>query len=156
MRVREYTSSDRSSCLAVFDSNVPRFFASSEREEFAAFLNTPLPGPFALIEDEAGEVLGCGGYRVRPGSTTADLCWGMIKRERHGTGLGKLLLDIRLERIHADTEVEAVSVHTSQHTCGFYRHRGFRTERVTPNGYAPGLDRCDMRLLLRAPEGRIA
>lgn len=151
MRVRDYTTADRSACLAVFDSNVPRYFVPVEREQFAAFLDA-LPGPYLVVEDEAGHVLGCGGYAVTPGTTTADLCWGMVRLERHGTGLGQLLLDARLERVRADAAVEAVALNTSQHTRGFYERLGFRTERVIPDGFAPGLDRCDMRLLL-GPHG---
>lgn len=150
MRVRDYTTADRDACLAVFDSNVPAFFVPAEREQFAAFLDA-LPGPYLVVVDEDGAVLGCGGYAVTPGTTTADLCWGMVRRERHGTGLGRLLVDARLERVRADAAVEAVALNTSQHTVGFYERRGFRTEQVTPDGYAPGLDRCDMRLLLRPP-----
>lgn len=150
MRVRDYTTADRSACLLVFDSNVPEFFVPPEREEFAAFLDA-LPGPYLVMEDDAGVILGCGGYAVEPGTTTADFCWGMVVRERHGTGLGRLLLHTRLERIRSDPTVETVALHTSQHTRGFYERVGFSTERVVPNGYAPGLDRCDMRLTLTRP-----
>jgi GNAT superfamily N-acetyltransferase len=151
MRVREYTPADRDACLAVFDSNVPRFFVSPEREEFAAFLDAPPPGPYLVVEDDAGVVVGCGGYAMGRGTADAHLCWGMVARERHGTGLGRLLLDARLERVRADAadgSIEALALHTSQHTRGFYERRGFRLESVTPDGYAPGLDRCDMRLVL--------
>jgi len=153
MRVRDYTTSDRSACLAVFDSNVPVFFAAFERDEFAAFLDA-LPGPYLVVEDDAGVVVGCGGYGVKPGTGVADLCWGMVVRERHGTGLGRLLLDARLERVRADAAAQAIALHTSQHTRGFYERRGFRTERVVPDGYAPGLDRCHMRLVLPPPKPR--
>lgn len=150
VRARDYTTADRHGCLAVFDSNVPEFFVPAEREQFAAFLDA-LPGPYLVVEGEAGVILGCGGYAVTPGTTTADLCWGMIRREQHGTGLGRLLTALRLERVRSDAAVEAVALNTSQHTRGFYEHLGFRTEQVTPDGYAPGLDRCDMRLILRPP-----
>lgn len=148
MRVREYTAADRGACLSVFDSNVPRFFVTDERAPFAAFLDA-LPGPYLVLEDEDGAVVGCGGYAVTPGTATVNLCWGMVRQEHHGTGLGKLLTVARLERIRADAAIEAVGLDTSQHTVGFYQRLGFRTERVTPDGYAPGLDRCDMRLVLR-------
>lgn len=145
MRVREYTPADREACLAVFDSNVPAYFVTAEREAFAAFLDD-LPGPYLVIEDEGGAIVGCGGYAVVAETRTADLCWGMVEQGRHGTGLGRLLLDARLDRIRADRGADAVALNTSQHTRGFYERRGFVTERVIPDGFAPGLDRCDMRL----------
>ncbi|HEX2080597.1 MAG TPA: GNAT family N-acetyltransferase [Longimicrobium sp.] len=153
MRVREYTRADRDACLAVFDSNVPAYFVAAEREAFAAFLDG-LPGPYLVVEDGAGAIVGCGGYAIAPETRTADLCWGMVARGRHGTGLGRLLLDARLDGIRADPRVDAVALNTSQHTRGFYERRGFVTERVVPDGFAPGLDRCDMRLVTAAGRER--
>jgi GNAT superfamily N-acetyltransferase len=147
MRVRDYAPADREACLGVFDSNVPRFFVTAEREVFAAFLDA-LPGPYLVLEDGDGAIVGCGGYAVVPETRTADLCWGMVARGRHGTGLGALLLDARLDGIRADAAVDALELNTSQHTRGFYERRGFVVERVVPDGFAPGLDRCDMRLPL--------
>lgn len=149
MRARDYTPADREACLAVFDSNVPEFFVSPERPAFAAFLDA-LPGPYLVVEDPSGTLVGCAGYAVEPGTTRADLCWGMVRRERHGTGLGRLLLEERLARIRADPGVDAVRLDTSQHTRGFYEQYGFVAEQVVPDGYAPGLDRCEMRLRLGA------
>jgi GNAT superfamily N-acetyltransferase len=84
----------------------------------------------------------------RPGSDTVDLCWDMVARSLHGEGLGRLLVEERLARIRADGTVRAVTLNTSQRTVGFYEAFGFVVERVVPDGYAPGLDRCDMRLVL--------
>lgn len=151
MHVRDYTPADRDACLAVFDSNIPTYFLPHEREEFATFLDTPLPGPYLVLVDEEGAVAGCGGYAMQPGTRDAVLCWGMVDRARHGTGLGRLLLDARLARVRADrltSDIASVELHTSQHTRGFYERRGFVLEEVRPDGYGPGLDRCDMRLVL--------
>lgn len=147
IRVRDYAPADRDACLAVFDSNLHAFFDPAEREDFAAFLDRR-PGPYLVIEDGEGRVVGCGGYAVEPGTATADLCWGMVAREHHRTGLGELLLDLRLRRIRAEPAVRDVALNTSQHTRGFFERFGFVTERVVPDGFGPGLDRCDMRLVL--------
>jgi hypothetical protein len=39
-----------------------------------------------------------------------------------------------------------VQLGTSQHSKEFFARFGFQTTRVTPDGYAPGLDRYDMTL----------
>ncbi|MFW6079187.1 MAG: GNAT family N-acetyltransferase [Gemmatimonadota bacterium] len=147
VRARDYAPADRDGCLAVFESNVSEFFLPSEREEFEAFLGD-LPGPYLVLEDAAGRVVACGGYAVAPGTATADLCWGMVLRELQGTGLGRRLTEARLARIRRDGVARAVALRTSQHTRGFYERLGFATERVVPDGVAPGLDRCEMRLEL--------
>jgi GNAT superfamily N-acetyltransferase len=145
--IRAFRPEDRGACLDVFESNVPRYFRRPERVEFAAFLDA-LPGPYLVVEAADGPVVACGGWARRPGSDTVDLCWDMVARSLHGEGLGRLLVEERLARIRADGTVRAVTLNTSQRTVGFYEAFGFVVERVVPDGYAPGLDRCDMRLVL--------
>jgi ribosomal protein S18 acetylase RimI-like enzyme len=144
IRLREYTKEDRQSCLAVFDSNVPIFFTAPEKVEFERFLDS-LPGPYFVVEG-SGRVYGCGGYAVVGSDGRADLCWGMVLRSRQGTGLGRLLLEARLEAATTDPAVRVVMLNTSQLTTGFYERLGFRTSKIIPDGYSPGLDRCEMRL----------
>ncbi len=36
-RIRPFAADDKDACLALFDSNVPRYFDSSERPDFADF-----------------------------------------------------------------------------------------------------------------------
>jgi ribosomal protein S18 acetylase RimI-like enzyme len=146
MRVREYSPADLEACLAVFDTNVPRYFAPFEKQQFAG--DIPSIDCYYVIEDDGGRIVGCGGYAVRPEASTADLCWGMIDQTLHGTGLGRLLLVERLERIRSRGDVDAVALNTSQHTTGFFERHGFVILKIIPDGYAPGLDRCEMVLKL--------
>jgi len=142
--IRPYEVADRAACLAVFEANVPRYFRSSERREFEDFLEE-LPGPYFVLEAE-GEIVGCGGYALAEEGRRADLCWGMIHRDHHGRGLGKQLTRRRIDEALARPTVEEVVAQTSQLTRGFYQSLGFQTVEVEPDGFAPGLDRCEMRL----------
>lgn len=144
---RDYAPRDRDACLAVFDSNVPEFFTPEERTPFAEFIDD-LPGRYLVLEDVGGRIVACGGWAVETGSRTADLCWGMVARDLHGTGLGRALTRLRLDDVRRVGGLDAVSLHTSQHTTGFYERLGFTLVEVTEDGLAPGLDRCDMRLAL--------
>lgn len=144
-RLRDYTPTDHEVCLAIFDSNVGDYFVPEERDEYIAFLND-LPGPYWVIEGDGGDVVGCGGYAIQEDGVTADLCWGMVARPYHGQGLGRFLTTERIALIRNDPDVCAVLLGTSQLTTGFYERMGFVLERRVPNGYAPGIDRCDMRL----------
>ena len=147
VRVREYTPADQPRCLRIFDGNVPTSFLPAERPQFRDFLDA-LPGSYLLLENEAGDLLACGGYAVTPGTTCADFCWGMVARELQGTGLGRLLAETRLQRIREDSAITDVALNTTQHTQAFYRKLGFVVERIVADGFAPGLDRYDMRLHL--------
>jgi len=150
MRTRPYLPADRQACLAIFDSNVPRFFRTHERPEFEAFLDAPLPGPYLVLEDEHG-IIGCGGWAFEDEARgLVHLCWGMVRHDRHGQGHGRTLLRERLGGIRADPRARAIDLHTSQHTRGFYENLGFVIRQVVADGYAPGLDRVDMRLDLAA------
>jgi ribosomal protein S18 acetylase RimI-like enzyme len=142
---REYQPEDLKASLRVFDTNVPRYFKSEEREEFRSFLDE-MPGPYLVLVDPADEVVGCGGYAISRDEGLADLCWGMVRQDRHGGGLGRYLTRLRLERCFADRHVKEIALHTSQHTVGFYERLGFSVTSVQEDGYAPGLHRCDMSL----------
>lgn len=152
IRIRDYAPADRDACIAVFESNVPEFFSDSERAELEAFL-AHLPGPYLVLEEDDGRVVGSGGYALASDGVTADLCWGMVHRDRHGLGLGRRLAEARIERIRGDGLARSVRLRTSQHTRTFFERLGFVTESVEADGFAPGLDRCEMRLDLDLDRG---
>lgn len=144
LRIRGFVDGDRAACLSLFDSNVPTYFRADERAEFEAFLDA-LPDPYLVLRSGDDEPLACGGFALAEGGRRADLCWGMVRSERHGTGLGRRLTEARLERAARHPGVEVVALNTSQHTVGFYEALGFETVAVEADGYAAGLDRCEMR-----------
>lgn len=150
LAVRPYRPDDRDACLAIFDGNTPRFFAPSERADFAGFLDAG-PGGYFVVAD-GSVVVGCGGVFVRDGAGgqhEGGLYWGMVARTRHRAGVGSFLLRQRLAYL-AKTypETEAVLLDTSQYSYEFFARFGFEVVKATPNSYAPGLDRYDMRLRL--------
>lgn len=136
------TPEDVAGCLEVFDSNVPDFFSDSERDEFRSFLEN-LPGPYYVLGGDEG-LAACGGYAVTAATGVADLCWGMVRRDLHGRGIGRVMTRLRVARAAQDNTTRQVALNTSQHTVGFYERMGFRLVEVTTDGYGAGLDRCDM------------
>ncbi|WP_225770697.1 GNAT family N-acetyltransferase [Inquilinus sp. Marseille-Q2685] len=150
VRIRPWRPEDRALGLALFDSNVPRFFAAQERQDFIDFLDA-LSGPYFVLQDAAGGAVGCGGYEAAEGDpSVAVLCWGMVRGDRHRTGLGTALLTERLARIAADPAFRSVAIETTQHSCGFFARHGFVQTRQVPDGFAPGMDLVEMTLDLDA------
>lgn len=145
---RPFTPADREACLALFDSNVPEFFALHERAEFETWLGQPFDsgefGEYFVLED-ASRIVACGGVWLDPQTPErpAGLSWGMVAREAHRRGYGSALLHFRLERLRALGAAEA-HLDTSQHSAPFFARSGFREVRRVPGGYGPGLDRVDM------------
>ncbi len=144
-----YQAQNREACLAVFDSNRPLYFADEERPMFADFLDRVLQKSTLryLVMELEGEVVGCGGVGLEEDRTLASLCWGMIRRDKHRRGIGRVLTQ---ERIEAAQELGATRIRcaTSQLTEAFYARFGFETEKREAEGFGPGLDRIDMMLTL--------
>ncbi len=145
---RTYQAEDMAGCLALFDSNTPRFFDVSERDSFVGFLqDQALRWPYQVIELD-GRIVGCGGHAVEPDGVSVALCWGMVDNDLHGQGLGRVLTEARIAAARGTPGITRVILNTSQHTQGFYARFGFEVETVTPDGFAPGIDRWDMVLRL--------
>lgn len=138
------TQVDYPACMAIFDSNVPAFFAHSERESFAQFLNA-LPGPFWVVRDRSsGTVVGCGGLSIADEGATAWLRWGMVLAGSQGQGIGRRLLEARLKWLDAQPQVRRTRVATTGQASGFFQRMGFELTASAKENYGPGLDRCDL------------
>lgn len=146
---RPFRKEDSNACLAIFDGNVPRYFSPEERAEFAQFLDevgSSMCSYLVLTLD--GRVVACGGLSIGPKPNTASLSWGMVDHVYHRRGLGTRLTYERLKLARSSAEIAEVVIATSQHTSRFYERHGFRIVKITPNGFAAGLDRYDMTLRL--------
>jgi ribosomal protein S18 acetylase RimI-like enzyme len=140
--VRPYVEADRDGCLAILRSNVPEHFTADDPSEFEAFLRA-LPGPYFVVEEHDGALVGCGGLAVGVKEpTAAALCWGIIRHDRQGRGLGRTLTLHRLRAL--PPTITLVRINTTQKVQGFYAKLGFVVTEVIPDGYAPGLDHVRM------------
>lgn len=150
MNFRPYTPTDCAMCLEIFDSNVPLFFAPEERGDFVEFLENP-QGSYFVLSGKDGEIVGCGGYGERRGVGT--LTWGMVRRDLHKQGLGRLLLRERIEHLKQyQPHITEIQMNTSQHSVAFFEREGFRATKIKLNGFAPGLH--EYHLKLEIGEGR--
>lgn len=141
--IRPYVAADRQACIAIFRSNLPRYFDSSELPEFEAFLDKPIADYFVL--ELSGSVVGCGGCYVRGG--VGRLSWGMVSREHHRTSMGSKLLAWRIDKLFQQPEISEIAIDTSQHTAGFFARHGFRTTQQVADGFGVGIDLVSMSLL---------
>lgn len=146
LQLRTYTAIDRDACLSIFDSNRPVYFAAEERAEFENFLNDPRCDYFVI--EAKSEIVGCGGFWLDREQGRAGMVWGMVRNNHHLQGIGSYLLLARLQTIGLQAPDTIVLLNTSQHTFEFYIRFGFEVQKITENGYGPGLHRYELSLHL--------
>jgi len=150
-RIRRYRPTDRKAVLAAFRSNVPDHFPASEEAWLRSALDEP-DGPFFVAVEGKGqdeEVLAFGGYELSPFYNLGTLVFGLVRADRHGTGLGRALLHYRLLHMAGrKARPRWVTVDTHPHTAGFFERCGFEVIARWPGGYRSGRDRVDLRFEL--------
>jgi hypothetical protein len=144
--MRPWTPDDREKCLDVFRTNMPNFFFTSEEDGFVKFLDHP-DCEYFVVED-GGEVVACGGFHVDSEKHEASIVLGMVRQDRHKTGVGTYLFLGRMKKIAQLPHITRVRMDTSQFTFRFYERFEFVVESVKKDGYQPGLDRYDMGMKL--------
>lgn len=153
MQIRPYTANDHSSCMEIMRSNTPAFFAENEVELFDRWLEAQEVGRlehpvsekevyFVLEKDHV--ILGCGGYLLVKDTNEIFLAWGMVHRQYHGTGLGKALLEFRIDAISTNHPDRVIALSTTQDIAPFFQKYGFRITHVKPRYYSSTLDRVEM------------
>lgn len=150
---RTYAASDKKDCIDVFKSNIPEYFVEKELADFDVWLNRQEERPDSQKETQEylvvvleNRIAGCGGFHIDLVNRSARMTWGMISRHLHRKGLGKQFLLHRIERIQVICPDCAIALDTTQHAAPFFEKLGFRTTKITPDFYAPGMDRYDMVL----------
>lgn len=144
IRIRRYRDDDRKAVLAAFRTNVPAHFPATEEAWLRSALDDP-DGPLFVVVD-AGAIVGFGGYELSEFYDLGTLVFGLVRADRHGTGIGRALLAYRL--LHMATRKlrpRYVTVDTHPHTAGFFRRCGFVEIARWPGGYRSGRDRVDLR-----------
>ncbi|MBX2844901.1 MAG: GNAT family N-acetyltransferase [Saprospiraceae bacterium] len=147
-----YQTKHLEACLAIYDSNTPKYFSVQEREEFFEWLHEKVGGdnPYWVLEVD-GEILGCGGiYTSKTHHTTSiygeevGFAWGMVHNDLHKKGFGKSLFLYRLEYLKYHFPNTPIILRTTQNTYTFFAKYGFETLYYTPNGFDDGLDKYEM------------
>ena len=153
MQIRNYMGEDRARCLEIFTSNVPTYFAATDQPGFVRFM-AELPGLFFVVDVER-DVVACGGVAIdHPEPSIATLCWGMVASDSHQRGIGRALLDYRMQIVlTGHPSIRRVRVNTTQLVRGFFERHGFLAIHVETNGYGIGLDsvRMERELPLLTP-----
>ncbi len=145
--IREYLPDDKEPALQCFRSNVPSFFSPSDEAWFESALDEP-DGPNFVVVSE-GAVIGFGGYEVSHTYNSAVLVFGHIDARWHGKGLGRMLLEYRINHLRTYAQpTKYLVVDTLLKVAPFYVRQGFEIVAHWKEGFRDGTDRIDLRLVL--------
>jgi predicted GNAT family N-acyltransferase len=144
MNIRKYTESDIEKVVLIFRSNIPKYFSPEEEPGLRNFLDDIRSTEYLVVEKN-NEIIGSGGIALNADETVS-LCWGMVRNDFIGKGLGKRLTEFRINLSRENFGSRPIVISTSQHTQEFYEKFGFKLTEHIPDGFAPGIDNCKMRL----------
>ena len=144
MNLRVYNDNDLDAVIDIFRSNIPKYFGPVEEPGLRNFLMDIRSSDYVVGEID-GEIVASGGVAMNEDETVS-LCWGMVRADHLGNGLGRMLTEFRIQKALEKFGDLPLVVSTSQHTRGFYEKFGFRLVTHTTDGFGPGIDKCEMRL----------
>lgn len=142
--IEAYQEQYKESVLEIFDRNSPRYFHSDERKDFVHYLDSETEDYFILKDH--GKIVGCGGINYFPEAHKARISWDLFLPEYQGRGLGRLLLQHRIDTIKKKKHFKLIEVRTSQLAFGFYKKNGFKIDMIQANFWADGLDLYLMKM----------
>lgn len=151
----------KSQCLAVFEQNVPTFFAVNEREdleefftEFLGKVNVQADGQFdvqvdaqymVVLHDEV--VNGCFGLTELTPKNSAGISWIMISPTYQGKGVSKEMMQACFIAAK-DHNLIHINIAASHLSAPFFKHYSAQATNYIENGWGQDMHRIGMVLLI--------
>jgi ribosomal protein S18 acetylase RimI-like enzyme len=145
--IHPYSSQNFVDVMQLIKLLTPHYFAPKETSDFEYYLKHEIEQYFVIEVNQ--HIVGCGGINFENNFTTAKISWDLIHPDYQGKGYGRLLLEHRLQILHAMPTVKRIIVRTSQHAFRFYEKSGFVVQEVHPNFWAEGYDMYMMEFPIR-------
>lgn len=137
-KIRNYKKKDKDSILQLIDINTPKYFALEEKKDLVYYLDNELEDYFVI--EQSGQVIGCGGVNYEDDFKTGIISWDIIHSNFQGRGIGRQLLNHRIDLLRSKKTVNKIVVRTSQLTDKFYEKSGFHLQDVKKDYWAEGFD----------------
>ncbi len=144
MAIRPFISNDTKAVVQLLKNNTPKYFAPSEEKDLLHYLDSERDDYYVIEED--GVVLGAGGINYFPEQKRARISWDIVNPDVQGKGLGRKLLEFRIDRINKNPSIDVIEVRTSQIAFRFYEKHGFELKSIEKDYWAIGFDLYRMTL----------
>lgn len=135
--IREYHPSDKPHLLAILRLNIPKYFSESEFDDLSRYLDDAIELYYVVEADN--KIIGAGGINFDDDHTGV-ISWDYLHPSFHGKGIGRRLLQYRLDILRSMPHIKKIRVRTSQFTHGFYAKGGFELKEIKKDYWAPGFD----------------
>ncbi|HUH29334.1 GNAT family N-acetyltransferase [Gelidibacter sp.] len=142
--IRRYSHKDKIKVIDLFRRNTPKYFDPSEEFDLENYLLRELEDYFVF--EKNSEIIGAGGINYFPEEKLARISWDMIEPNSQGKGIGRELIQYRMNLLSKNHAVEIVMVRTSQHAYKFYEKVGFELEKVERDFWARNFHLYQMKM----------
>lgn len=126
--IRRYNTKDQNNIIQLFKLNVPIYFHPTEEMDLVHYLENKIEDYFVFENNK--EILGAGGINYEYETHTAIISWDFIHPLHHKKGIGRQLIQHRLEHIQSKKDLHSIRVRTTQLTYKFYEKMGFKLKEI--------------------------
>lgn len=132
--IRPYTHQDKIKVIDLLRQNTPKYFDPSEENDLVKYLEHELEDYF--VYEENSQIMAAGGINYFPEEKSARISWDIIHPQSQGRGIGRKLIEHRMNHIKNNKNIDSVIVRTSQNAYLFYEKMGFTLEKVEKDYWA--------------------
>lgn len=143
--IRAYHVTDKENVVVLLDLNTPQYFAAEEKQDFISYLENEIEYYYVAELDNA--IIACGGFNFAKDDTNGFIAWDIVHPNFQGKGIGKSLLNFRIEKLQSFDSIQKITVRTSQHVFAFYEKAGFKLVDIKKNYWAEGFDLYHMEMI---------
>jgi len=142
IHIRSFNNEDSEELYKLLELNIPKYFAETELEDFKDYLANKVEDYFIVNADD--KIIGCGGINYDRENNAVNISWDVIHPSFQGKGIGKMLLQHRLEHIKKNSPELQIVVRTSQIVYPFYEKNDFKLMEKHKDFWAKGYDMYKM------------
>ncbi|CAZ98331.1 GNAT family N-acetyltransferase [Zobellia galactanivorans] len=142
--IRKYSNKDKPKIIELLRKNTPAFFAPSEEADLSNYLDREVEDYF--VYEENAVIIGAGGINYFPKLRLARISWDIINPNFQGKGVGRTLIQHRLDHLKGIENMDSIVVRTTQLAHKFYEKMGFELEKTEKDFWAKGFDLYQMKM----------
>lgn len=142
IKIREFKKTDKFFVLNLLELNTPKYFSPEEEKDLIYYLDEEIEQYYVV--EYKNKIIGCGGINCSKDFKIGKISWDIFHPSYQNKGIGRLLLNFRIEKLKSLKKVQTISVRTSQLVYKFYEKCGFEIIGIKKDYWAKGLDLYDM------------